>query len=152
MMKERITLVGYASKKQPYIFLVVSIFVFIMGLLFLMFADANDKYGSIICFLISLGFAFCFISELKQPDERIRIIEDKKIIFYAHNSEQIINLYDVRYVEYWPFQAGLKMRINIMGRNLLLSCMLKNSKEVKQYLLHLFDEHGIEVIKRYSTK
>ena len=37
MIEEKVTLVGYASKKQPYIFLVASTFVFIIGILFLFF-------------------------------------------------------------------------------------------------------------------
>ena len=152
MIEEKVTLTGYNSKKQPYIFLVSSVSALIMGVLLLIFLDIKEKYACIICFLMSVGFLFCFFSELKQPNERIKIIEDRKVVFYTRKSEQIINLYDVKSVEYWPARVGLKMRFNLMSGNRLVSCMLKNSKEVRQYLLDLFEARDIKVIKRYSTK
>ena len=152
MIEEKVTLIGYNSKKQPYIFLVASVLVFIMGILFLLFADAQDKYGCILCFFMGTGFLFCFVSELKQPDERIKIIDDRRIVFYTRNGKQIINIYEVRYVEYWPNKVGIKMRFYTMSGNQLVTCMLRNSKEVKQHLLNLFDKHGIKVKKRYNSR
>ena len=37
MIEEKVTLTGYNSKKQPYIFLVSSVSALIMGVLFLIF-------------------------------------------------------------------------------------------------------------------
>lgn len=43
MEEENVTLVGYQSKKQQYVFLAVSVAIFIVAILWCIFAEANSK-------------------------------------------------------------------------------------------------------------
>ena len=93
-MDENITLVGYNSKKQPYIFLGVSILIFIIGVLCIFFAEGNKKFASIAVFLIGIGFMIGFFNLLKLPHIGIKVINDKYLYFYDKDDVKIIGEID----------------------------------------------------------
>lgn len=148
MIEEKVTLTGYNSKKQPYIFLVGSVLALIMGILCLIFADINDKYGCILCFLCSVVFVGAFVVELKQPEVALKIINNKRIFFYNRDGEKVVYLHEVKKVYYWPWTMGLKITFITSDNKIHFTCLLSNSKEVKEYLLELFEQYDIKIIRR----
>ena len=149
-MDENITLVGYNSKKQPYIFLGVSILIFIIGVLYIFFAEGNKKFASIAVFLIGIGFMIGFFNLLKLPHIGIKVINDKYLYFYDKDDVKIIDICDVEKVNYWPANYGLKIVLFTSKGSEYFTYLLTNIKEVKKHLLYLFEKQNIKVINRYS--
>jgi hypothetical protein len=108
-MEENVTLIGYNSKKQPYIFLGVSILIFIIGVFCIFFAEGNKKFASIAVFLIGIGFMIGFFNLLKLHHIGIKVINDKYLYFYDKDDVKIIDICDVEKVNYWPANYGLKI-------------------------------------------
>ena len=149
-MVENVTLIGYNSKKQPYIFLVVSILIFIIGVLCIFFAEGNKKFASIAVFLIGIGFMIGFFNLLKLPHIGIKVINDKYLYFYDKDDVKIIDICDVEKVNYWPANYGLKITLFTSKGSEHFTYLLTNIKEVKKHLLYLFEKQNIKVINRYS--
>lgn len=149
-MDENITLVGYNSKKQPYIFLGVSILLFIIGVFCIFFAEGNIKFASIAVFLIGIGFMIGFFNLLKLPHIGIKVINDKYLYFYDKDDVKIIDICDVEKVNYWPANYGLKIVLFTSKGSEYFTYLLTNIKEVKKHLLYLFEKQNIKVINRYS--
>ena len=81
MYEENVTLIGYNSKKQTYVYLIVGILVFVLAILFLFFAEGNEKFASIGLIIFSICFFLGFVHLSKQPQIALKIIDDKYIIF-----------------------------------------------------------------------
>ena len=149
-MEENVTLIGYNSKKQPYIFLGVSILIFIIGVFCIFFAEGNKKFASIAVFLIGIGFMIGFFNLLKLPHIGIKVINDKYLYFYNKDDVKIIDICDVEKVNYWPANYGLKIVLFTSKGSEYFAYLLTNTKEVKKHLLYLFEKQNIKVINRYS--
>ena len=149
-MEENVTLIGYNSKKQPYIFLGVSILIFIIAILWIFFAEGNKKFASIVLFLIGIGFMIGFFNLLKLPHIGIKVINDKYLYFYDKDDVKIIDICDVKKVNYWPATYGLKIVLFTSKGSEYFTYLLTNIKEVKKHLLYLFEKQNIKVINRYS--
>lgn len=149
-MEENVTLIGYNSKKQPYIGLVASILTFLTAILFAFFAKGNDKFAAILIFFIAIGFLFAFFDSLKQPNIGLKIVDDKYIIFYSREGEKIIKINEITKIHYWPGSFGLEIVIYTIYEREYFAYMLSNIKEVKKYLLCLFKKENIPVVKIYS--
>lgn len=150
MSDENVTLVGYNSKKQAYIYLIVSAAIFITAILCFFFAEGNKKYASIALALIAIGFlaGFCYL--LKQPKVALKIFNDRYICFYSSDREEKIDIHDIMRVYYWPAQMGLKITfVTEQGRK-HFTYLLENAKQVKEHLLYLFERNNIVVDKKYS--
>ena len=63
-MEENVTLIGYNSKKQPYIFLGAAILIFIIAILCIFFAEGNKKFASIALFLIGQSMQLLSLSQI----------------------------------------------------------------------------------------
>ena len=149
-MDENITLVGYNSKKQPYIVLGVSILIFIIGVFWIFFAEGNKKFASIALFLIGIGFMIVFFNLLKLPHIGIKVINDKYLYFYDKDDVKIIDICYVEKVNYWPTSYGLKIVLFTSKGSEYFAYLLTNTKEVKKHLLYLFEKQNIKVINRDS--
>lgn len=151
MLEENVTMVGYNSRKQAYIYLVVSATIFITAVLCFFFAEGNKKYASIVLALIAIGFLVGFCNLLKQPKIALKIFNDRYICFYSSNGEKQIDIHNVIRIHYWPAQMGLKITfVTEQGRE-HFTYLLENAKQVKEHLLHLFERNNIVVEKKYST-
>lgn len=152
-MEENVTLVGYQSKKQQYVFLAVSVAIFIVAILWCIFVEANSKYASIAIALIAIGFLVGFFQERKNPKVALKVFHDKFIVFYSSYGEEKIDFDDVAQVNYWPANSGLKITfLTHQGNGMYFSCLLANAQQVKERLLELFDKRGIPVAKEYTAQ
>lgn len=149
-MQKKETLIGYNSKKQSYIFLIVAIIVFIIAILCFLFADGDKKYASIGCIVVGILFLFGFIHLLKLPEVALKIIDDKEIYFYEKDSVKVIDLYSVIEVKYWPAQIGLKITFVTHESGEHFTYLLKNSKQVKKHILNLLEKYNIPIKKKYN--
>ena len=149
-MEENVTLIGYNSKKQPYIFLGAAILIFIVAILCIFFAEGNKKFASIAVFLIGIGFMIGFFYLLKLPHIGIKVINDKYLYFYDKDDVKIIDICDVEKVHYWPANYGLRIVLFTSKGSECFSYLLTNIKEVKKHLLHLFEKQNIKVINIYG--
>ena len=152
MCEGNVTLIGYHSKKQSYVFLIVGILVFITAIFCFFFAEGNNKYASIGLLIFGVMFVWGFVHLLKQPRIALKVIDDKYIFFNSSNSERIINLTEVKKVCYWPAQIGLKITFVTENGGEHVTYLLENVKEVKKHLLGLFEKYDIKVVKRYSKR
>lgn len=149
-MEENVTLIGYNSKKQPYIFLGVAILIFIIAILCIFFAEGNKKLASIALFLIGIGFMIGFFNLLKLPHIGIKVIDDKYLYFYDKHDMKIIDISNIEKVNYWPANYGLKIVLFTSKGSEYFTYLLSNIKDVKKHLLYLFEKENIKVINRYS--
>ena len=149
-MEENVTLIGYNSKKQPYIILGAAILIFIMAILWIFFAQGNKKFASIALFLIGVGFMICFFNLLKLPHIGIKVIDDKYLYFYDKDDVKIIDISNIEKVNYWPGSYGLKIVLFTSKGSEYFTYLLSNIKDVKKHLLYLFAKENIKVINRYS--
>ena len=131
MYEENVTLIGYNSKKQTYVYPIVGILVFIIAIFFLFFAEGNKKFASIGLIIFSICFFLGFVHLSKQPQIALKIIDDKYIIFYSYKEETVINLSDVIKIYYWPAQFGLKITVITHNGSDHFTYLLENIKEVK---------------------
>jgi uncharacterized membrane protein len=152
MNEERITLVGYNSKKQPYIFLVVGILIIITAVFCWFFAEGDAKYASIMLVIIGIFFIIGCFQILKQPSVALKIREDKTICFYSSYEETVINLDDVMKVYYWPAQVGLKITFVMKNDREHFTYLLSNCKEVKKHIIQMLQSRNIKIVKRYSRR
>lgn len=146
-----VTLIGYNSKKQPYVYFIVGILVIITAIFCFFFAEGNKKYASIGLIIIGMLFIIAFLSLLKQPKIALKVIDDKYIFFYSSGEEKVINVLEIEQVHYWPAQAGLKITFVTGDRKEHFTYLLENIGEVKKYLLGIFERNGVEIVKRYDT-
>ena len=149
-MQNKETLIGYNSKKQSYIFLIVAIIIFIIGILCFVFAEGEKKYASIGCIVVGILFLVCFIHLQKLPEVALKIIDDKEIYFYEKDRVKVIDLYSVIEVKYWPAQIGLKITFVTHENEEHFTYLLKNSKQVKKHILNLLEKYNIPIKKKYN--
>ena len=150
MLDENVTLIGYNSKKQAYIFLVASATTFITAVLCFFFTEGNQKYASIVLVLIAIGFLVEFCNLIKQPKIALKIFSDRYIYFYSLDGEKQIDIHSVVQVNYWPASMGLKITFVTEQGNEYFAYLLENAKQVKEYLLYIFERNKITVVRKYS--
>ena len=150
MLDENVTLIGYNSKKQAYIFLVASATTFITAILYFFFTEGNQKYASIVLALIAIGFLVVFCNLIKQPKIALKILSDRYIYFYSLDGEKQIDIHSVAQVNYWPASMGLKITFVTEQGNEYFAYLLENAKQVKEYLLYIFERNKITVVRKYS--
>ncbi len=150
MSDRNVTLVGYRSKRQAYIYPIVSVVIFITAILCFFFAEGNKKYASIGLVLIAIGFLAGFCSSLKQPKIALKVFDDRYISFYSSDGEKQIDLNTVIQARYWPAKTGLEITfVTEQGRE-HFAYLLDNAKQIKEHLLDIFEKNGIEVIRVYT--
>ena len=150
MRDENITAVGYNSKKQAYIYLLVSVAILAVAILVFFFAEGNKKYASVGAALVAFGFLAGVCNLLKQPKIAMKVFDDRYIFFYDIDEEKQIDIHSITKVYYWPANLGLKITfVTEQGRE-HFAYLLENAKEVKEYLLDTFERNNITVVKKYS--
>ena len=149
MQEENITMVGYNSKKQAYIYLLVSILIFTIAILVFCFGEGNKKYFSIVTALVAVGFFVGSCDLLKQPKIALKVLNDRYIFFYDLGEEKQIDVHTVTHVYYWPAIMGLKMKFVTGQGGEYVGYLLANAKEVKEYLLNIFERNNIAIVKTY---
>ncbi len=148
---EKITLTGYHSKKQPcIIYLGFCALCIVAGIIILLLAEGDNKYGCIVYFLFVILCVFGLKNELKQPEILLQVIDDKYIIFYTDKGKKVVDLYAVSTIHYWRAAFGLRIVFYKEFGSISFSGFLQDSREIKEYLLNLFEKHHIEVVSRYS--
>ena len=149
---DKVTLIGYTSKKQPYIFLIIGI----LAILTIPFAWISNKEKALIATIGLSIFAFMFIygfiNELKQPDIAIKIINNKLIYFYKKDEETIIDLDKVSKVFYYPANFSFNFIFITETTEEHISYLLDNCDEVKKHILKLLKQRNIKIKKRYSSR
>lgn len=152
-MERNITFVGYHSKKASYSFLFVAIAILITAACCYLFAEENKKFASIPVAIIGIVFLFGFCNLLKMPNIVLEVEDDKLIHFYDVHDVKTIDLDKVQSVHYWPATIS-SIKISFLLDDPVnyehFSFLVKNSKEVKKYLLSLFENYGIQVVKKYT--
>ena len=74
---EKITLTGYHSKKQPcIIYLGFCALCIVAGIIILLLAEGDNKYGCIVYFLFVILCVFGLKNELKHPEILLQVIDD----------------------------------------------------------------------------
>lgn len=149
---DKVTLIGYTSKNQAYIFLIIGILI----LLTIPFAWISNKEKALIATIgLSIGgfmFIYGFINELKQPDIAIKIINDKLIYFFKKDEEIIIDLDKVSKVFYYPANFSFNFIFITETTEEHISYLLDNCDEVKKHILKLLKQRNIKIKKRYSSR
>lgn len=149
---DKVTLIGYTSKKQAYIFLIIGILI----LLTIPFVWIFNKEKALIATNgLSIGgfmFIYGFINELKQPDIAIKIINDKLIYFYKKDEETLIDLDKVSKVFYYPAYFSFKFIFITETTEEHISYLLDNCDEVKKHILKLLKQRNIKIKKRYNSR
>ena len=149
-MNENITLEGYNSKKQAYIYLVVSIFTITISVLLYFLAEGNKKYASIPLLFIGVGFLIGYFHFLKLPKLAFKVIDNRFIHFYDKGTEKVFDLHEVEKIHYWKANFGLKIIIFTSEKREYLAYLLEDAKNVKSKLIELFKQYDIKIINRYS--
>ena len=147
---ENVTLNGYSSKKQGYIYPVVSGLIFITAILFFFFAEENKKYASIPLALIAVGFLYGFIDLQRQPSIALKIFDDRYAAFYTSHSEKHIDLYSVKEVYYWPSSTGLKITFVTENGKEHFSYLLENADDVKGVLIAILEGAEVKIKRKYT--
>ena len=150
MSDENITLVGYHSKKQPYIGLTVSVLCLALAVLCVIFASGTKKIASLGLLLCSALFFVSFRYLSKQPRVALEVREDRYVTFYSSKKETRIDLGEVTAIHYWPWQLGLKIIFITPHGNEYFAYLLEDSKRVKGALLKAFEKNNVPIVKRYS--
>ena len=149
---DKVTLIGYTSKKQPYIFLIIGI----LAILTIPFAWISNKEKALIATIGLSIFAFMFIlgfiKMLKEPNIAIKIINDKIIHFYKKDEETIIDLDKVSKVFYYPANFSFNFIFITETTEEHISYLLDNCDEVKKHILKLLKQRNIKIKKRYNSR
>ena len=136
---DKVTLIGYTSKNQAYIFLIIGI----LAILTIPFSWISNKEKALIATIgLSIGgfmFIYGFINELKQPDIAIKIINDKLIYFYKKDEETIIDLDKVSKVFYYPANFSFNFIFITETTEEHISYLLDNCDEVKKTYFKTFE-------------
>ena len=152
LTKNIVTLTGYTSKKQPYIFLIIGI----LAIFLIPFAWISNKEKALIATIglsiFAFMFIFGFIKMLKEPNIAIKIINDKIIHFYKKDEETIIDLDKVSKVFYYPANFSFNFIFITETTEEHISYLLDNCDEVKKHILKLLKERNIKIKKRYNSR
>ena len=149
---DKVTLIGYTSKKQAYIYLIIGILI-LLTIPFIWIYNKEKALIATIGLLIGgFMFIYVFINELKQPDIAIKKINDKLIYFYKKDEETIIDLDKVSKVIYYPAYFSFKFIFITETTEERITYLLDNCDEVKKHILKLLKQRNIKIKKNYNSR